>query len=269
MRGKLKPLSGQIVVVTGSGDGLGLEVARLAVKSGAAVILAGTEEAQLRAASEALNRAGGRTHPVIAEVQTAEGCDRVARAAVARFGHFDSWVDASGNPTVPGCAARALFAHAETNGGSGALVVIAQKLSRSARAEMLRTRRRVAATQIKLPRNWRHDTSPRTAAEAALHAVERPMGQMTLTRNGQRLTPATYAKKNQAVVAGFGLIALAGLAMWLGRGRLAEVARVTRPRLTRSFRPTLGSPARPRVLGPDKRSGKNLRGRPKLAKPLR
>src|SRR3954469_9893188 len=111
MSGKFKPLSGQVIVVTGAAAGLGFEAARLAAKAGAAVVLAGADEASVRAASAAIGEGGGRAHPVAGGPAAAQGCDRVARAAAARFGRIDSWIEASGQAAALAHAAKALATH--------------------------------------------------------------------------------------------------------------------------------------------------------------
>ena len=112
-------------------------------------------------------------------------------------------------------------------------------MSRSARAELRRAKGKIAATLIKLPKDWRHDSPAKAAAQAALHAVAKPMGQMALAAKGKGLTAVTQARKHPGVLAGVGLLALAGAALWFGRGRIAGVAAAARPRMARAVRPAL------------------------------
>src|SRR5258706_11427603 len=107
MHAKFKPLAGQVIVVTGAGSGIGLEAAGLAAKAGAAVVLAAADEPAVRRACEEIGKAGGRCHPVAGDPGTAEGCDRIARAAAARFGRIDSWIEAGGGAPAAGPAAQA------------------------------------------------------------------------------------------------------------------------------------------------------------------
>ena len=111
MSARFKPLAGQVIVVTGAGSGLGREIAGLAAKAGAAVVLSAGDEATVRAACEEITKAGGRCHPVAGDPATAAGCDRVARAAAARFGRIDSWIDAGGAEATLAQALQALAAH--------------------------------------------------------------------------------------------------------------------------------------------------------------
>ena len=55
-----------------------------------------------------------------------------------------------------------------------------------------------------------------------------------MARRGRRLTVLTEAQKHQGLVLGVGLLALAGIAAWIARDQLAQVAR---PRLKRTLRP--------------------------------
>ena len=209
MRGRFKPLAGQVVVVTGADNGLGLEVARLAAKAGAAaVVLAGVDEPAVRQACAEIAKAGGRVHPVAGDVAQAQGCDRIARAGAARFGRIDSWVEASGR--AAGLAYAAQAAGALPGGsarGQAALAGFGRSLGRTARIELRRARGKVAATLIKLPRDWRNDSPAEPAAQAALHAITKPMGEMAVAAHGERLTTATEVRKHPGVMVTKGVIA--------------------------------------------------------------
>jgi NAD(P)-dependent dehydrogenase (short-subunit alcohol dehydrogenase family) len=237
MRVKFKPLAGQVIVVTGASSGLGLEVAWLATKAGASVVLSAGDEQAVRAVCETLSHAGARCHPVAADPGTAEGCERVARAAVARFGRIDSWIQAAGDEAALAHAAQALARH--LGEGRGALVGFGRRIGKAARAELRLAKGAVAATLVKLPRDWRPDSPAETAAKAALHALTRPMGEMTVAARGQGLTAVTQAKKHPGIVVGVGLVALVGVAVWFGRGRIAQAAVAVRPRVARAVRPAL------------------------------
>lgn len=91
-----KPLSQQVLVITGATSGIGLATARKASKAGAAVVLTARNEGALRQIAEGINAEGGRAHAVAADVGSAEAVERVARAAIARFGGFDAWINVAG-----------------------------------------------------------------------------------------------------------------------------------------------------------------------------
>jgi hypothetical protein len=269
MNGRFKPLAGQVIVIAGAASGLGLEVARAAAKSGAAVVLAARDEAAVRAACEAIGKAGGRCHPVAGDAATAEGCDRVARAASARFGRIDSWIDTGGDEAAFAHAARALAQHLDDPEARGALVAFGRRLGRAARAELRQAKGRVAATLIKLPADWRPDSPAKAAVEAALLAAHRPMGQMAVAAKGQGLTAASEAKKHPGVVIGVGLLAMVGVAAWFGRGRLAQAAEAARPRLVRAGRSAVVGAVKRRPLLAAKLAAKHPRKAARLVKALR
>ncbi|MDD3836280.1 MAG: SDR family NAD(P)-dependent oxidoreductase, partial [Phenylobacterium sp.] len=92
MRARLKPLDQQVIVITGASSGIGLATARKAAQAGAAVVLAARNEEALRTVCAEINAAGGRAHAVAADVGDAQEVEKIARAAIARFGGFDTWV---------------------------------------------------------------------------------------------------------------------------------------------------------------------------------
>lgn len=269
MHGRLKPLAGQVIVVGGAGSGLGLETAQAAAKAGAAVVLAGADEAAVRGVCETIGKAGGRCHPVAADLSTADGCDRVARAAAARFGPIDSWIEASGGEAGLAQAAGALARHMGDRPEPAALVAFGAKVGRAVRTELRQAKGQIAATLIKLPRDWRPGRPSPAAAQAALHAAARPMGQMAVDASGQHLTAATEVKKHPAVLVGVGLLAVAGAALWFNRGRLAQAAVAARPRVARAVRPAVIGLVKRRPVQVAKLVVKHPRPAMKIAKALR
>lgn len=93
---KLKPLAEQVIVITGASSGIGLATARKAAQAGAAVVLASRNEEVLRAVCKEINDAGGRAHPVSGDVGSPEDVEKIARAAIARFERFDTWINDAG-----------------------------------------------------------------------------------------------------------------------------------------------------------------------------
>lgn len=269
MQGRFKPLAGQVVVVTGAGSGIGLEAARLAARAGAAVVLAGADEQAVRKSCEEISKAGGRCHPVAGDPGTAEGCDRVARAAAARFGRIDSWIEAGGGEAALANAAQALVRQIGAGEDVGALVGFGLRLGQAARAELQPAKGRVAATMIRLPRDWRHDGPVEAVAKAALHAVTRPMGRMTVATRGRRLTAATEVKMHPGVVVGVGLLALTGVVVWFGRNRIGRAAAAARPTIARALRPAVIGAVRRRPLQVAKLAAKHPKQALKLARALR
>ena len=93
---KLKPLSEQIIVVTGASSGIGLATALQAAKAGARVVLASRNQAALEEIVAAITAAGGQAIYVVTDVSKHEEIDNLAQQAIAHFGGFDTWVNNAG-----------------------------------------------------------------------------------------------------------------------------------------------------------------------------
>ena len=87
-----KPLSEQVVVVTGASSGLGRAVARLAGGRGAGVVCAGRNGDALEAAVAEVERAGGKALAVEFDAAGEDECHQLVEQAVDRFGRIDSFV---------------------------------------------------------------------------------------------------------------------------------------------------------------------------------
>lgn len=96
MNVQLKRLDEQVIVLTGATSGIGLVTARMAAEKGARLVLAArTEEALEQLVSEIKAR-GGEAVAVVADVGRETDVRRIARAAIERFGGFDTWVNNAG-----------------------------------------------------------------------------------------------------------------------------------------------------------------------------
>ena len=93
MRLALKPLDEQVIVITGGSSGIGLVTARHAAGRGACVVLAARNENDLRDATEAIRRDGGRAVYAVTDVADAAQVDRIADTALREFGRIDTWVN--------------------------------------------------------------------------------------------------------------------------------------------------------------------------------
>jgi short-subunit dehydrogenase len=93
---KLKPLSQQVIVITGASSGIGLATAKMAAQAGASVVLAARTADALATAAQEIEGKGGQALAVQADVGLREDVERVAEAAVARFGRIDTWVNNAG-----------------------------------------------------------------------------------------------------------------------------------------------------------------------------
>ena len=90
---RLRPLTDQVVVITGASSGIGLVTARLAAERGARVVLAARNAADLEQAVESIRQEGGRAVHVLADVTEPEQVERIATTAMQEFGGVDTWVN--------------------------------------------------------------------------------------------------------------------------------------------------------------------------------
>lgn len=93
---KLKPISQQVIVVTGASSGIGLVTARSAARLGARVLLVARGEAALRRAVSQIEAAGGVADCAVADVGDADALARAAAQAIDRWGRIDTWVNVAG-----------------------------------------------------------------------------------------------------------------------------------------------------------------------------
>lgn len=93
---QLKPIQDQVIVITGASSGIGLATALTAARQGAKVVLAARTEEALREATSQIKAAGGSAIYVVTDVADRAQVQRLADAAVARFGRVDTWVNDAG-----------------------------------------------------------------------------------------------------------------------------------------------------------------------------
>lgn len=89
-------LQGKVVVVSGIGPGLGMQLAVEAAGEGArAVVLAGRTAKKLEEAAENVRRASAHTEilPLQTDIRDPEHCSRLVETAVARLGRIDGLVN--------------------------------------------------------------------------------------------------------------------------------------------------------------------------------
>src|SRR5436190_21153334 len=96
MSTKLKKIDEQVVVITGASSGIGLATAELLAEKGASVVLAGRSDQTLHDIVDRINSKGGTAIAVPCDVRDRSQVDRLADAAVERFGRIDTWVNNAG-----------------------------------------------------------------------------------------------------------------------------------------------------------------------------
>jgi NAD(P)-dependent dehydrogenase (short-subunit alcohol dehydrogenase family) len=89
-------LTGEVAIVTGGNGGIGLGMARGLAQAGAAVVIAGRDEANNVKAVAELRDAGARAIDVVADVTQEESCRALVATAVEAFGRLDILVNNAG-----------------------------------------------------------------------------------------------------------------------------------------------------------------------------
>ncbi|MBQ5949333.1 SDR family oxidoreductase [Massilia sp. ST3] len=97
MSSPLKPLDRQVVVITGATSGIGLATAQEAAKQGARLVLAARGADVLDAIVAGFNANGQEAVGVAADVADRAQVERIAQAAIARFGRIDTWINNAGS----------------------------------------------------------------------------------------------------------------------------------------------------------------------------
>ena len=89
-------LSGRVVIITGSGRGLGRAYAEALGEAGASVVVNDVEHSIVDEAVRSVQAAGGQAVGVVAAVGPAETADSLVSAAVDSFGRLDVMVTNAG-----------------------------------------------------------------------------------------------------------------------------------------------------------------------------
>lgn len=92
----LKPLSQQVVVLTGSTSGIGLVTARLLTQRGAKLFMIARNEQALQSVQAEIRASGGRAEYAVADVADQAALAAAAAKAIETFGRFDTWVNDAG-----------------------------------------------------------------------------------------------------------------------------------------------------------------------------
>jgi len=86
-------LEGRVVVITGGGTGLGLEMTRHLARAGADLIIAGRRPGPIEAAAAEVIALGRRALAVPTDVSDSAQADRLIAAALAHFGQVDALIN--------------------------------------------------------------------------------------------------------------------------------------------------------------------------------
>jgi NAD(P)-dependent dehydrogenase (short-subunit alcohol dehydrogenase family) len=96
MKLKLKPLSEQIIVITGASSGIGLATARLAAERGARVVLVSRDDNDLADAVREIQDRGGRASHYVADVADGSAMRGLAQHVASDLGRIDTWINNAG-----------------------------------------------------------------------------------------------------------------------------------------------------------------------------
>ena len=88
-----RPVSDQVVVITGASSGIGRETAIEFGRRGASVVLAARNQAHLEQVAKEIEQVGGRAQVVVTDVGEWDQVERLAQQAIGRLGRIDTWVN--------------------------------------------------------------------------------------------------------------------------------------------------------------------------------
>jgi len=91
-----RPLREQVVVITGASSGIGRETALHLGQRGASLVLAARNAEALTSLAREIEQVGGQAHVVPTDVADWPQVEKLAQAAVDRFGRIDTWINNAG-----------------------------------------------------------------------------------------------------------------------------------------------------------------------------
>jgi short-subunit dehydrogenase len=96
MTPSLKPVSEQVMVITGASSGIGLATARAAAKRGAKLALGARSQETLDSVVEELRSYNAEVINVRTDVSRRDDLEQLANRALIEFGRIDTWVNNAG-----------------------------------------------------------------------------------------------------------------------------------------------------------------------------
>lgn len=87
-----RPLSEQVIVITGASSGIGLVTAREAARRGARLVLTARNGTDLNRLRDEIEREGGSAIAVPADVTRPDELEQLAKRALQTYGRIDTWV---------------------------------------------------------------------------------------------------------------------------------------------------------------------------------
>ena len=96
MKYRLKPVSDQVIFITGASSGIGLATAMAAAAMGAKVVLVARSEEGLQDGVDRIRSAGGQAIWAVADVAKPDELRSAAEKGIETFGRIDTWVNNAG-----------------------------------------------------------------------------------------------------------------------------------------------------------------------------
>jgi acetyl esterase/lipase/short-subunit dehydrogenase len=96
MKLRLRPVSDQVIVITGADSGIGLATAREAARRGARVVINSRDAEALSRIADELRAMGTEAEWFAADVGDERALRELARVAIHAFGRIDTWVNNAG-----------------------------------------------------------------------------------------------------------------------------------------------------------------------------
>ena len=159
------------VLVTASSQGIGRAIATEFAREGARVAMCSRrKDAIERAADEIARDAAHRPHAIVADIATAEGCERFIAEALGALGHIDTLVVNSGKPK------RSTFEQLDDEGWQRVMELVflpSVRLVRRALPELRKTKGNVVlmtAASVRHPGDY-PGWVPSVAVRSAVHGL--------------------------------------------------------------------------------------------------